>query len=197
MITQQEGQNSKGRGWRNKIPILVLAIGIMIVLFYALGLFSQQAKKFKKIECLGGEELSAPVFSLPDLKGNKVDLISFKGKVILIDFWATWCAPCREEIPYLNQLYGQYKKDGLVVIGISLDRKGPEEVQNFLEKLRVEYLNLIGDEEVFENYSRIPGLGPIRGIPATFLIDRKGQICKFFMGLTEKRVLEEAIQSLL
>jgi peroxiredoxin len=191
-----EGQSNRGLGWKNKIFLLTLGMAVIIVLAYAFGFF-EGTKKRKKIECLGGDALSAPAFILPDLNGNKVDLMAFKGKVIVVEFWATWCGPCREEIPLLNDLYHQYKKDGLVVIGISLDRREPEGVQKFLEKLKVDYINVMGDEEVFEAYSGIPGLGPIRGIPATFLIDRQGRICHRFLGLTERRVLENAIQSVL
>jgi len=100
-------------------------------------------------------------------------------------FWATWCPPCREEIPYLNELYKKHKEDGLVVVGIALDRGGPKEVQKFLEKYRIEYINLLGDEGVLEAFNNIPGMGLIQGIPTTFLIDRKGQICRRFVGLRE------------
>jgi len=84
-----------------------------------------------------------------------------------------------------------------VVIGISLDRKPPQEVKKFLDQLQVEYPNVMGDEEIFEKYSQMANLGPIRGIPATFVIDRKGQICQRYMGLIEKKILEEAIQAVL
>jgi peroxiredoxin len=187
----------KGREWKKKLVFWVLAAMILAIVGYGLGLLDVGITKARKVECMGGDELSAPLFRLPDLKGNHVDLISFKGQVILIEFWATWCGPCRQEIPYLNQLYAQYKSGGLVVIGISLDRKDPAEVQKFLDNLGVKYFNLMGNDEVFENYSRLPGLGPVRGIPATFLIDRQGRICKLFTGLTERQVLEEAIQSTL
>lgn len=196
-MKETEIKNIKGGGWKKKILLLALGIVFLAILTHNVGLFPSSAKKPKKIECLGGDALSAPVFTLPDLKGNKIDLVSFKGKVILIEFWATWCGPCREEIPHLTELYSKYRNDGLVVMGISLDRKEPQEVQSFLEKLGVEYINLVGNDEIFENYSRLAGLGTIRGIPATFLIDREGRICKSFMGLTKKQILEEAVQSIL
>ena len=180
-----------------KIWRLVLLVGVILLLGYGVGKFELSARKPAKVECLGEGELSAPVFSLPDMNGQKVDLVSFQGRVIVIEFWATWCAPCREEIPVLNQIYKAYKEKGLVVIGISLDRKPPQEVKKFLDQLQVEYTNVMGDEEIFERYSQMANLGPIRGIPATFVIDRKGQICQRYMGLTEKRILEEAIEAAL
>ena len=172
-------------------------VGVILLLGYGLGKFDLSARKPAKVECLGKGELSAPVFSLPDMNGQKVDLVSFQGRVIVIEFWATWCAPCREEIPVLNQIYKAYKEKGVVVIGVSLDRKPPQEVKKFLDQLQVEYPNVMGDEEIFEKYSQMANLGPIRGIPATFVIDRQGQICRRYMGLTEKRILEEAIEAVL
>jgi len=182
---------------KRKTLRLVLLLAVILLLGYGVGKFELSAGKPAKVECLGKGELSAPVFSLPDMNGQKVDLVSFQGRVIVIEFWATWCAPCREEIPVLNQIYKAYKEKGLVVIGISLDRKPPQEVKKFLDQLQVEYTNVMGDEEIFEKYSQMANLGPIRGIPATFVIDRKGQICQRYMGLTEKRTLEEAIQAVL
>ncbi len=150
----------------------------------------------RKVECIG-DGSGAPPFSLLDLDGNRVDSSAFKGKVILLDFWATWCPPCREEVPHLRELHEKYKKDGLVIIAISLDRSGPDVVKKFTEKHRVGYLNVMGDDAILEAYGKIPGMGPIQGIPTTFLIDRKGQICRMFSGYTEKKVFEEAIKQLL
>ena len=182
---------------RIKITFLAI-IGVVLFIISAneLGLFKSSSKKLGKIE-FAGEGLAAPPFTLFNLQGEKVDSSSFQGKVILLDFWATWCPPCREEIPYFNELHLQYKIDGLVVIGISLDRGGPEQVRKFLDKYNVEYLNLLGDEAVVKAYSNIPGIGPIQGIPTTFIINRKGQICHRFVGFTEKKVVEEAIKQFL
>jgi thiol-disulfide isomerase/thioredoxin len=183
--------------WKRKLLLLALGLGLSVIAANSLGLFGLAPRNHGKIECLGKEELSAPVFSLPDLKGEKVDLVSFQGQVIIIDFWATWCGPCKEEIPLLNQIHQKYRDQGVVVIGISLDRKDPGEVKKFLDSFQVEYLNLMGGEEVFEKFGQIANGGPIRGIPATFVIDRKGVICQKFLGLTEARVLEEALRAAL
>jgi peroxiredoxin len=172
-------------------------VGGILLLGYGVGKFELSARKPAQVEHLGKEELSAPVFSLPDMNGRKVDLVSFKGQVVVLEFWATWCAPCREEIPLLNQIYKVYREKGVVVIGISLDRKPPQEVKKFLDEIQVEYLNVMGDEETLEKYSQVANMGPIRGIPATFVIDRQGKICQRYMGLTEKRILQEAIEAVL
>jgi len=182
---------------KRKIGRLILLAAVILVLAYGVGRLELSARKPVKVEFLGEGELSAPLFSLPDMNGRKVDLVSFKGQVIVIEFWATWCAPCKEEIPLLNQIHKEYREKGVVIIGISLDRKPPQEVRKFLDQLQVEYTNVMGDEETFERYCQRAKLGPIRGIPATFVIDRNGQICKRYTGLKEKSILEEAIQEVL
>lgn len=181
-----------------KSRIAILTISGLAVLIFALslGLLESSRNRPKKIECVG-EERGAPRFTLLNLKGEKVDSADFRGKVILLNFWATWCSPCRQEIPALNALHHQYKGEGLAVIGIALDRGGAEELQKFVEKFRVDYINVMGDEAVVKAYSSISGIGPIQGIPVTFIIDRKGQICRRFVGLTEKRLFEEAIRQVL
>ena len=181
---------------KSKIAFLTIAGLVVLIFALSLGPLEISRGRPKKIEGVG-EERGAPRFTLLNLKGEKVDSADFRGKVILLNFWATWCSPCRQEIPGLNDLYHQYKEGGVAVIGIALDRGGAEEIQKFVKKFRVDYINAIGDEAVVKAFSRIPGIGPIEGIPVTFIIDRKGQICRRFVGFTEKRVLEEAIRQVL
>jgi peroxiredoxin len=181
---------------KSRIASLTISGVVILVIALSFGLLEIPRSRPKKVECVG-EERGAPRFTLLNLKGEKVDSADFRGKVILLNFWATWCSPCRQEIPSLNDLYHQFNKEGLAVIGISLDRGGAEEVRKFVDKFRVEYINVIADEAVVQAFSSIPGIGPIQGIPVTFIIDRQGQICRRFVGLTEKGVFEEAIRQVL
>ena len=112
----------------------------------------------------------APTWSLQDLAGNVVNSDQFKGKVVVVDFWATWCGPCREEIPGYIKLQEKYGKDGLVIIGVSLDRRGPEAVRKFAEREGMNYIVVMGDATTVEAF------GGFDAIPTTFLIDRTGQI---------------------
>ncbi|MFN3479675.1 MAG: TlpA family protein disulfide reductase [Thermodesulfovibrionales bacterium] len=112
----------------------------------------------------------APVFELKDLEGKKVSLTDFKGKVILLNFWATWCAPCKAEMPSLENLYRSLKDKGLVVIGVSVDNS-EKTVHSFIEEKGITFPILLdkGKEVSFDDYGVI-------GLPVTFLIDKKGII---------------------
>jgi thiol-disulfide isomerase/thioredoxin len=133
----------------------------------------------------------APGFELADLSGKKVTLADFKGKVVILDFWATWCGPCREEIPDFVKLQAKYKGQGLEIVGLSLDDGGEGVVRPFAEKHNVNYTMLLANPETADRY------GGVVGIPTTFVLDRQGRIVKKFIGMMGPQVFEEAIQPLL
>jgi len=137
--------------------------------------------------------LQAPQFSLANLDGKNVSLKDFANKVIVVDFWATWCAPCREEIPHLNKLYENYRGKGLVVVGISMDTEEAEVVKQFAKEFRMEYPVVMADENVQQDF------GGVLGLPTTFIIDRKGNIVKKYTGYQPGMIgdMEQIIKELI
>jgi thiol-disulfide isomerase/thioredoxin len=131
-------------------------------------------------------------FTMKDLDGRDVSLASFKGKVILLNFWATWCGPCKAEIPGFVELQDQYGKDGLVIIGYSVDDEAPK-ARAFAQEFKMNYPVLLGEgrEDVQDAY------GPIWGIPASFIISRDGRVCQKHLGIAPKAVFEKEIKALL
>lgn len=131
----------------------------------------------------------APSWRLKDVDGNWVSSDQFKGKVVVLDFWATWCPPCRTEIPGYVVLQKKYAADGLVIIGVSVDTDGPVPVKKFMKDFGINYPIVMGDDDILAAYS------PIRGYPTTFIIDRDGLIRNTKLGrkpaaIFEKDVLE-------
>jgi peroxiredoxin len=134
---------------------------------------------------------AAPAWSLKDTKGKTISLSDFKGKVVIVDFWATWCPPCRAEIPNFIALQDKYGKQGLVIVGISVDQGGAPVVANFAEKNKVNYTLVLADDKVADQY------GATEGIPTTFVIDRKGNIVAKHLGETDSDTFEKEIKSAL
>lgn len=130
-------------------------------------------------------------FAIKDLDGKDVKLSTYKGKVILLNFWATWCGPCKAEIPGFVELQEKYKKD-LVVVGYSVDDTA-DKARAFMTEYKMNYPVLLGlgREDVQDAY------GPIWGIPASFLISKDGKVCKRHMGIAPKETFEKEIKALL
>ncbi|HWA86827.1 MAG TPA: TlpA disulfide reductase family protein [Opitutus sp.] len=133
---------------------------------------------------------AAPDWRLKDVNGNVVSAAQFKGKVVVVDFWATWCGPCRMEIPGYVKLQKKYAKDGLVIVGMSVDQQGPGVVKEFIAQHGVDYQIVMADDAVEEAFG---GDQPIEAIPTTFIIDRDGKIRDRKMGAEETAEYEKTI----
>jgi thiol-disulfide isomerase/thioredoxin len=135
----------------------------------------------------------AAAFELSDLGGGKVSLASLAGKVVILDFWATWCGPCIKEMPEYAEFYKKNKPRGVEVLGIILDSGEPQDVADFLREYRTPYRQLLGNEKVRNDY------GSVEGFPTTFLVDAEGQIRLTILGASPGKFkkLQETVDALL
>ncbi len=135
---------------------------------------------------------AAPGFTLTDSNGNKVQLADYRGKAVLLNFWATWCGPCQVEIPWFKEFEQQYKSKGFAVLGVSMDEDGWAAVKPYIAEHKLNYPILLGDDSVSQLY------GGLDALPTTFMIDRDGKFAfSPHVGLIDKSVYASEIQSLI
>ena len=182
-----EGEEAAPAGVRTMAIVRWTLIAIMAGLYFV---NRQHGVPAGVVGTRTSEDALAPDISLPDLTGQKLNLSSYRGKVVLLDFWATWCDPCREEIPRFVELQDEYGGQGLQIIGVSMD-DGPEPVREFYRRFKMNYPVVMGDAETGELY------GGILGLPIAFLIGRDGRISARHIGATDIAVLEKEIVNLL
>ena len=130
---------------------------------------------------------AVPDFSLADSKGTTIKLSNYRGRVVLLDFWATWCGGCKVEIPWYMEFQSKYKDSGLSVIGVSMDEDGWKSVKPFLEERKLNYPVVIGNQDLASRYGGLPAL------PMTLLIDRDGKIAESHAGMVDKDAFEKKI----
>ncbi len=133
----------------------------------------------------------APNFSLKTADGKTIELKKLTGKVVVVNFWATWCSPCRREIPGMINVYEKYKSKGLEIVGIALDRGGWNDVTPYLAKNKISYPIVIGDQKLTDQY------GGVEAIPTTFIVDRKGNIVSKHVGAILEADFEKAVKAVL
>ncbi len=158
-----------------KIRLLTL---LMMTVFVSALMFGQAASK-------------APNFNLKMSDGKTIELKKLQGRVVVVNFWATWCGPCKAEIPGFLEVYQQYKSKGLEIVGISLDQEGWKPVKPFIDRYKITYPVVVGDAKLAEAY------GGIDAIPTTFIVDKKGNIAKRHIGYMDKKTFEDLIKDLL
>lgn len=154
---------------------LVIGLVIISILYPS---FASSSEHF--YEALGllkvTESVSAPQFELPDIKGKIVKLSDYRGKVVLINFWATWCVPCRQEMPSMERLYKKYKTKGFEILAISIDILGAKAVIPFMEELKLTFPALL------DTNMRIGKAYGVRGIPVSFLLNKQGEVAAVAQG---------------
>ncbi|HEX9900201.1 MAG TPA: TlpA disulfide reductase family protein [Candidatus Methylomirabilis sp.] len=146
-----------------------------------------------QVKAPGQRTVEAPEFALADLMGSRVRLSDHRGHVVLVNFWATWCPPCRAEMPSMEKLYQAYRDRGLVILAISGDRAGTQVVESFVEELGLTFLIVLDPAgEVFAQYG-------VRGLPTSYLLDRRGRIVSAEAGARDwnSKAARQVVEALL
>jgi len=172
-------------------PTRTLAVAILVAALLAGSCSKLERQARRAAPKTESNRKAAPAFTLKDADGKTVSLEDYKGKVVLLNFWATWCGPCKIEIPWFVDFEQKYKDKGFSVIGVSMDEDGWNVVKPFLAEEKVNYRILLGNDSVGTLY------GGVDSLPTTFVIDRDGRIAATHIGLVSKSDYQDEIVPLL
>ena len=175
---------------RNPLIIVVVAVVVALMLFIGIHTARRSGPGSAAVS-LDIKGHAAPEFALQSLDNTTVHLSDFRGKAVLLNFWATWCSPCKIEMPWFVELQQQYGPQGLQVIGIAMDDASKEDIAKFAKDLGVNYPILLGKESVGEAY------GGVQFLPTTFFIDRDSKVLEREFGLKSRSVFEDNIKKAL
>ncbi|MGZ4789141.1 MAG: peroxiredoxin family protein [Terriglobales bacterium] len=172
---------------------LVLVVVIVVVVVMVISAAHMNHSRRANGAAVRGDGVGtvAPDFTLTTLDGEQVKLSDYRGKAVLLNFWATWCGPCKVEIPWFMDLERQYGAQGLVVLGVAMDDDGKNSVSKFAKEMKIDYTVLLGNDDVADQY------GGVAGLPTTFYLDRNGKIVKKIEGLAGEGDIEDAIKAAL
>jgi cytochrome c biogenesis protein CcmG/thiol:disulfide interchange protein DsbE len=172
---------------RNALVFVALFVAVLAML--ASGKYLDRTRKHGPLKLVGNVQgLPAPDFQLPSLDGSKVKLSDFRGKAVLLNFWATWCPPCKVEMPWFADLQKQYGKDGLVILGVAMDDSAPDKIAQFASEMGVNYPILLGTDQLSDDY------GNVDSLPTIFYISRDGTIVDKMVGLFDRKDIEDAVK---
>jgi peroxiredoxin len=180
---------------RNTLIIVVVAIFVAALIY--VGAVLSRRPRTSGVEAAvpdSGEAKvgrPAPDFRLQTLDGQELRLSSLQGKAVLVNFWATWCEPCKIEMPWIVELYNKYHPQGLEVLGVAMDDSGKEAIAKFAKDMKVDYPVLLGTDDVGDQY------GGVQFLPQTFYIGRDGKITKSVNGIVSQSEIEDAIKQAL
>ena len=174
---------------RDPVVIIVVAMVVTVMLVFGFQRARRTGRGVSAGPSMKGQ--TAPDFTLESLDGKTVHLSDFRGKGVLLNFWATWCQPCKIEMPWFAELQKQYGPQGLQIVGIAMDDASPKEIGEFAHDLGVNYPILVGKEAVGDAY------GGVQFLPATFYIGRDGKVVDKVFGLKGRGEIEENIKKAL
>ncbi len=179
-------------------PLILLALTVALVLMFSSPYTRAIWRQYSHADSVRAASVkpskdrnNAPEFTLKDADGKVVHITDYRGKVVLLDFFATWCGPCKIEIPWFTEMERKHKDRGFAVLGVSMDDEGWEVVKPFIAELNVNYRVVIGNDATAQLY------GGVDALPTTFLIDTSGKIAAVHVGLAAKKDFEDGIEQLL
>ena len=173
-------------------PVVIILVAMVVTIMLVFGF--HMARRSSDQPVLAGANMKgtlAPEFTLQSLDGKTIHLADFRGKAVLLNFWATWCEPCKIEMPWFVELQKQYGPEGLQVVGIAMDDASQEDIAKFASNMGVNYPILLGKEAVGDAY------GGVQFLPATFYIGRDGKVVDKVFGLKGRGEIEEDIKKAL
>jgi cytochrome c biogenesis protein CcmG/thiol:disulfide interchange protein DsbE len=175
-------------GGRNPLALVVVAVVAAGMLYFG---FHMARRSGASAPPILGKSTPAPDFTLESLDGKSVRLSDLRGKAVLLNFWATWCAPCKIEMPWFVELQSQYGSQGLQIVGVAMDDSSKEDIAKFAKEMGVNYPVLLGKEAVGDAYGGVPAL------PESFFIGRDGKIVDKIIGLKGRGEIEDSIKKAL
>jgi peroxiredoxin len=173
-----------------KNAVVMLGVAVVVAAMLYTGAYRSRKARIEASGGLQGNVVGqmAPDFELQTLDGRKVKLSDFRGKAVVLNFWATWCQPCKVEMPWFIEFQNKYKSQGVEFVGVAMEDTAKPDIEKFLRDMQVNYLILLGTEAVGEQY------GGILGLPTTFYIGRDGKIVEQHAGLISKDDIESHIK---
>ena len=172
-------------------PVVIIVVAMVVTVMLIAGVYKSRRSSDQTTEGPNMKGQQAPDFALQSLDGKTVHLSDYRGKAVLLNFWATWCQPCKIEMPWFADLQSKYASEGLQVLGVAMDEASPEDIGKFAKDLGVNYPVLVGKEEVGNAY------GGVQFLPATFYIGRDGKVSDKVFGLKGRGEIESAIKKAL
>jgi thiol-disulfide isomerase/thioredoxin len=173
---------------RDPVVLIVVAMVVALMLVFGFKLARRSSQPFVTSQMKSD---TAPDFALQSLEGKTVRLSDFRGKPVVLNFWATWCGPCKIEMPWFVDLQKQYGPSGVQFLGVAMDDASTKDIAEFAQSMKVNYPILIGKESVGDDY------GGVQFLPETFYIDRNGKVIDKAFGLKGRGEIEDDIKKIL
>ena len=173
-------------------PVVIIVIAMVVTLMLVFGI--QKSRRSSGGPEPAGADLlgkTAPDFTLQSLDGKSLRLSDFRGKAVVLNFWATWCEPCKIEMPWFVDLQKKYASEGLQILGVAMDDASPQEIGKFAKQMEVNYPVMVGKDSVGDAY------GGVQFLPATFYIGRDGKVIERVFGIKGRGEIEDAVKKAL